>query len=392
VRRLASLLLPLLLAGASGQVVPVTEGADAAVARARLETADATRRLQALEAAAAKAKSEADRLRAEQAAAAAAIEEIEARIGELDARLRLARTRAALAEQRLAERRAPLSAMLAGLVTMGRQPPLLALADQGSVEEMVRVKALLDVTMPLIERRSAKLKADLAERHRLALAEQDAMLQLARGRSELARRQQRFASMEERAADRASQLAGEAIGASDRVMVSGEALASAGSEATERRAALRNAAAVAVLGMAPARPMRGDSALPPVDFAYSLPVTAQISEGLGSVSRAGIVSRGLRFKTPRGSGVMVPADGEILFAAPFRGQDGLVIIDHHNGWTSLLLNVASDRPRGSKVKRGEQLGRALGPVGVELRRKGVAVSPALIAASSVPLSNGAQNR
>ena len=91
-------------------------------------------------------------------------------------------------------------------------------------------------------------------------------------------------------------------------------------------------------------------------------------------------------------GVTVPADGTILFAAPFRNEDGVVIIDHGGGWTSLLLGVASDRPRGSQVQRGEPLGRALGTIGVELRRKGRPVSPALIAASSVPLSNGGKSR
>jgi murein DD-endopeptidase MepM/ murein hydrolase activator NlpD len=69
-----------------------------------------------------------------------------------------------------------------------------------------------------------------------------------------------------------------------------------------------------------------------------------------------------------------------------------VIIEHGKGWTSLLLNVASDKRKGTRVRRGELLGRALGPVGVELRRNGQPVSPALIAASSVPLSNGGDNR
>ena len=138
--------------------------------------------------------------------------------------------------------------------------------------------------------------------------------------------------------------------------------------------------------------MRGDSPLAPTDFAYSLPVAAPLIDGLGSVDRAGIVSRGLSFATGHGAQIIVPADGTIAFAAPFRGEDGLVIIDHGGGWTSLLLGVASDRPRGTRVKRGEPLGRALGTVGVELRRGGVPVSPALIAASSVPLSNGGNNR
>ena len=197
--------------------------------------------------------------------------------------------------------------------------------------------------------------------------------------------------MENKAATRASRLAGEAFGAGDRVLASGEALEAAGSEAAMQSSARATAAALTQLDFAAARPMRGDSALPSTDFAYSLPVSAPLIDGLGSVNRAGIVSRGLRFDTPRGASVIAPADGKILFAAPFRGQDGLVIIDHGGGWTSLLLGVASDRP-GSRGPRGEFLGRALGQIGVELRRDGRPISPAFIAASSVPLSNGGDKR
>jgi len=382
---------PILLA-ASAPVAPQGQTADAALTAAQAEARSAAKRLSELEGQAAKATSEADRLRAEQAAAAAAIEEAEARIGEADAKLRLARAQTALAERRLAERRAPLGALLAGLATMGRQPPLLTLADHGSVDELVRVKALLDATMPVIERRSAALRGELAQRRRLAKTADSARSDLAKGRDELARRQQRFAELEAKAADRANRLAGQALGAGDRVIASGEELSTIGSEAAERRAALRNAAEVASLGIAPARPMRGDSALPPMDFAYSLPVAATLTGGLGSVSRAGIVSRGLRFNTVRGAAVIAPAAGRILFAAPYRGEDGVVIIGHDRGWTSLLLGVASEKPKGSKIKRGDYLGRALGPVGVELRQNGRPVSPALIAASSVPLSNGGENR
>jgi len=382
---------PVLLA-ASAPVAPSGESIDSALARARTEAATAAKRLQSIEAQAAEAKSEADKLRAEQAVAAAAIEDAEARISQSGVQLRLLNAQSALAEQRLAIRRAPLAALLAGLATMSRQPPLLTLADRGSVDELVRVKALLDATMPVIERRSLALRTELAERRKLASAADAARSELAKGRDELAHRQQRFAELESRAADRASRLAGEALGAGDRVLASGETLSAAGADTGARRIALRDAAEVATLGLSAARPMRGDSAISPVDFPYSLPVAAPLSAGLGSVSRAGIVSRGLRFDTTRGAAVIAPADGKILFAAPFRGQDGLVIIQHDKGWTSLLLGVASNRPKGTRVRRGEYLGRALGPIGVELRRNGQPVSPALIAASSVLLSNGSENR
>ena len=392
--RAAALLLiaPLLLAAGSAPVQPPAETADAELVRARAEAEQATKRLASLEARAKRAGDEAERLHAEQLAAAGAIEEAEARISASNASLRLAQARVALAEQRLAKRRAPLAALLAGLATMGRQPPLLTLTDHGSVDEMVRVRALLDATMPIIERRSAALTAELAERRNLASAAATARGELTRDRQQLAERQQRFAELEAKASARAARLSGEAFGATDRVLASGESLESAGSDAERLREGRKAASELVVLDFAPPRPMRGDSPMPPTDFAYTLPVAAPLLDGVGSVDRAGIVSRGLSFATTRGAAVMAPADGTIAFAAPFRGEDGLVIIDHGGRWTSLLLGVASDRPRGTRVKRGEPLGRALGPVGVELRRGGVPVSPALIAASSVPLSNGGSSR
>ena len=389
---LALALPPLLLASASGAVVAPAPTADEALHQARAEARKASDRLTALEKQASNAESEAERLRAELAAALAAIEEAEARISESGATLRLIRARVALGEQRLARQRAPLASLLAGLAMMGRQPPLLSLADGSSLDEMVRVRALLDATMPVIEQRSARLSAELAGQRRLAALAGQAQAKLAGDRKALVARQQRFAELEANAAVRAARLQGEAIGAGDRVLSSGESLELAGSEASERRAARAAASELARLDMAPPRPGPADSQASPPALAYRIPVEAPLTDGLGSVNRAGIASRGLRFDTSRGAQVLAPADGTVLFAAPYRGQDGLVIIDHGDGWTSLLLNVASDVERGGRVRIGQPLGRALGPIGVELRQRGVPVSPAFIAASSVLLSNGGKGR
>lgn len=391
-RRTALLSVAALTLMLSAPVVSQADTVDTVLARARAEAGVAAKRLAVLEAEAAQAGDEAAKLKAERAAAAAAIEDSEAKISAADAALRLARAQVALGEQRLARKRAPLAALLAGLATMGRQPPLLSMVDGGSLDEMVRVRALLDATMPVIERRSAALGTQLAQRRRLAAAADAARVGLAGERAQLVRRQQRFALLEAAAATRAASLQGEAFGAGERVLASGEILDDAGNEASRRRAGLATAAALLPLGMAPARPMRGDAPLAAADFAYSLPLDAPLVDGLGSVSGSGIASRGLRFGNSRGAAVIAPAAGKILFAAPYRGQDGVVIIDHGRGWTSLLLGVASDVPRGATVRRGQPLGRALGPVAVELRQAGRPVSPAFIAASSVPLSNGGNNR
>jgi len=86
--------------------------------------------------------------------------------------------------------------------------------------------------------------------------------------------------------------------------------------------------------------------------------------------------------------VSAPAAGIVKFAGPFREYDGVVIIDHGGGWLSLIVNVASTLQPGERVVAGQEIGRALGPLQVELSQNGRRISPALIAGSSQNLSKG----
>ena len=103
-------------------------------------------------------------MRAEQAAAAQEIEAAEARITAADTQLRLASAYVAAHRQRLAGEQRPVSSLLAGLAVMGRRPPLLAIADRGSTDELVKVRILLDSTLPVIRARTATLSAQLERR------------------------------------------------------------------------------------------------------------------------------------------------------------------------------------------------------------------------------------
>jgi septal ring factor EnvC (AmiA/AmiB activator) len=148
------------------------------------------------------------------------------------------------------------------------------------------------------------------------------------------------------------------------------------SAAGQRRAELKLAAELGGLPAAPLRPGSGRQARPPI--AYRLPVAAPLSEGFGSVGDTGIRSRGLTLEAYRGAEVRAPADGTIAFAGAFRRHDGVVIIDHGRGWMTLMTGVRTDRHKGDRVKAGEPLGPALGPVTVELSTNGTPVSAALI--------------
>lgn len=394
-RRLPLLLLlvaPGLLAAGSAPSVTERETVEQALARTGAEARDAEKRVAELEARERSATDEAARLAAERQRAAADIALAEARFADADARLSQARAAVVLGEQRLARRRAPLAALLAGLATMGRRPPILSLADGATVSEVVRVRALVDTTMPLIARRSASLQADLSQGRALAEAAATARGEVAKLRAELEGKQRRFAGLEARALDRADVLRRSAFGEQDRVMAGGEDLLDLKGQAQAAAAARVQARALAVMPLAPPRPFPADGKPSPSPIAYRLPTSAPVIEGLGAVGATGIRSRGIRFATPRGAAIAAPAAGTILFAGAFRGHDGIIVIDHARGWTSLLIAVAPQVRRGDRVEPGAPLGRALGDISLELREKGVPRSAALIAGSSLLLSNGGKTR
>jgi murein hydrolase activator len=377
--------MPLLLAAASAPVTLEAEPADSILRQAHAEAQAAEADLRRLELAAARAKGEAARLAAQRQAAAVAIAASEARISAADAEIALANALVARRAERLARRQAPLAALLAGIVSMGRRPPLLSIADSSSLNEFVRVRALLDTTLPVIRQRSALLSAELAESRRLHDQAGAARQRLAGAKAELLKRQRHFAALEAKAAERAAALGAGAVGASDVFVASSESEARVSGEGARRRAELRLAAELGALPAAVRRP--GGAKRPEPPIAYRLPLTAPLSEGLGAVSDSGIRSRGATFAAYAGTPVEVPADGTIAFAGPFRRHDGIVIIDHGRGWMTLMTGVRTAIGKGERVTAGEPLGRALGPVTVELSTNGRPVSAALIAGSSALLSN-----
>jgi murein DD-endopeptidase MepM/ murein hydrolase activator NlpD len=114
---------------------------------------------------------------------------------------------------------------------------------------------------------------------------------------------------------------------------------------------------------------------------YRLPVTGQLVTGFGTVSEAGMRSRGLTFEVPPGAPVVAPRAGVVRYAQAFRGYGGTVIVDHGGGWTSVLtgLGPLAVRP-GDRVRGGTAIGTARRggrrQVTVELRRHGEPVDAA----------------
>ena len=379
------LLLPV-LAAASAPTLPQAQPIDSALRNARAEQASADAETARLEKAAAEARDEAGRLRAEQAAAAQAIEAAEARITAADMQFRLASAYVAAHRERLEREQRPVSALLAGLAVMAERPPLLALADGAGTDDLVKVGVLLDSTLPVIRTRTRALSAQLAEGQRLEQSALTARAELIRSRENLANRRQQFASLEKRAIEQSLAAGGRALRSGDVALAAGEQVERLRGEQSSSSSARQLAAFLLSEQSSSPRPFApsGRQAGPP--FAYALPVNARVVQGLGEVNDSGVRSRGISFATAHGAALLAPADGTVRFSGPFRDYDGILILDHGSGWTSLIVNMASSLKVGDQVRLGQPLGRALGPIRVDLSRNGQRFSPALIAGSSRSLS------
>src|SRR5205085_4123548 len=105
---------------------------------------------------------------------------------------------------------------------MAQRPPLLAIADDGGTAEFVRVRLLLDATMPVIRQRTAALRGALERGRRLAARAAEARQAMAARRTDLARRETEFAELEQKALRAAGQTGLAALGAGDVALSRGE--------------------------------------------------------------------------------------------------------------------------------------------------------------------------
>lgn len=382
-KRVALAALGLLLAAsgiaAAGAQVRRTEAAALGVAKRQAEEASA--RAARLENAASAASEAAERARAEASAMAARIEAAEADISAAEARVRIVEGLRRAQRARLAERQQPVVRLTAALQTMARRPPALALIQPGSVQDIVRVRALLAATLPVIRARTNALRAEVATGDRLRRQAELAVAELERSRVALRQRRVELARLEGERRRQSARLGASALVAVDQALVLGEEARElaelAGTREFREQVRRRLAALPAPMprpGPPPANPPGGQ---------YRLPVEGRLIEGVGEISDAGVHARGLTFATEPGSEVVAPRGGRVVYAAPFRDYGAVVIIDHGGGWTSALTRMADLAVRpGQTVRTGQTIGRAASDeprVGVELRRGGdpVAITPLL---------------
>jgi len=338
---------------------------------AQQEARQALERSRQFEEAAAKATDDAARARAEAEAIVARIQASEAEITAAEARVGLVDIQ--LKEQRaaLAERQGPLVRLMAALQAMSRRPPALALVQPGSLDDAVRVRAVLAGTLPRIQARTAAVRQAI-ERTRTLRAQQDTARQaLVDSRAALAGRREALARFEAEQRTRSQGLAVLALRESDRALALGEE-----ARALERQVADRGfreglEARLAALPGPVLRPNGAGAAGPPQGPVFLLPVEGEVVTGAGELREAGFHARGLTLATQAGAPVRAAAGGRVAYAGSFRSYGLVLILDHGGGWTSVVTGLEALAVRtGQQVARGMPVGRTgagASEVTVELR-------------------------
>jgi septal ring factor EnvC (AmiA/AmiB activator) len=370
-------------AAAPARAVNLLDQERAALARALIDARAAAKRSDTLERQALSATQEADKARAQARVLASRVQEAEADIAAAEARVKIIATLQRAQKARLVKRQQPLARLTAALQSMARRPTMLALVQPGSIDDMVRVRAVLATTIPRVEAETAVLRKDIARSRDLARQAQRAALLQREGRKELALRRSALARLEARSRSRSRDLAStsrleeeRALGLSERARDLNALVGTIEASGTLRQ----QLAALDGPVLRPPRPQASQvvenvplpsrTARP----AYRLPTPGAIVAGFGEVSATGVRSRGLTLAPRPGAQLIAPADGRIGFAGPYRGFGQIVIIEHVGGWTSLITGLARTNLKvGERIAQGDPIGRAaeIRPrITVELRRGG----------------------
>ncbi len=88
-----------------------------------------------------------------------------------------------------------------------------------------------------------------------------------------------------------------------------------------------------------------------------MPAVGKLKRRYGENDEYGAASKGIVIETRPGGQVVAPFDGRIEFAGPFRGYGQILIIEHGDGYHSLLAGLERiDGEVGQWLVAGEPVG------------------------------------
>lgn len=350
-------------------------------------------------------------LRRDLIAAAATTQAHEAEVAGLEAKLAVLDRDEAAKTARLASGRHQFDQALMALQRIARHPPEALIVQPTDAAGIVRSAILLRAAVPEIERRSETLRAELAEIGAIRTAAAQRRAELASATDQLRTERRRLDALIGRKATLKRQADAEALAAQQRVEAlvreardlqdllarieaegrrqQAEREARAAEERARKEKEQKQLAARTPAPKAPTAqtqpPAESGGELVPITKARGrlpFPVIGQIVGRYGQTTDAGLTRKGLSIETRSGAQVVTPYDGLVMFAGQFRGYGQILILEHGEGYHTLLAGIgritavpgqwlAAGEPVGvmEKSDRGESV------LYMELRRNGQPINP-----------------
>jgi septal ring factor EnvC (AmiA/AmiB activator) len=327
------------------------------------------------------------KLRIESVAAAKALHEHEAAVSQLEERLA---TLGAAEEQKLAalqEGQVQHEALLMALERVARHPPEGLAVSSRTPVDVIRGGLLIAAALPALQSRARTLEGELADLARLRGEATRARQQMAARLDSLAAEQKRMAELIHRKSALQTRIA-------QRVDIGQQRLAQLSSQAAdlrdliERLESERKAREAELLSRAMSRPPRpdpppraGGKPIAAAKGALVEPVAGKVVRRWGEPDEVGVAARGLTFAARPEAQAVAPWDGRVEFAGPFRGYGQILIIEHGDGYHSLLAGLERiDVAVGQMLVAGEPVGIVKSGEGkpslyLELRRHGQPIDP-----------------
>jgi len=356
---------------------------------------------------------EAETLRAELVAAASATQEHEETLSDLENRMNDLDADEAAKRQALELTRQQMNGVMAALTRLASRPTEALIGQPTTPSDTVRTAILLREVVPNLRHASQQLKDDLAglEAARKAVSVQKTKIagtveKLDSDHRTLASLYAKKASMRDQAEAQTHEtearlvaLANEAADMRDLLTrldaeqkrlkdeqeaIARQAQAQAKADAkadVEKQAQEKQAKPAAITAPPAALPTAPPRAFAQAQGHMPMPARGAVAIHFGQVNEGGLPAKGISIETRPGAQVVATYDGAVAFAGPFRGYGLLLIIEHSEGYHTLLAGMARiDCQVGQHLIAGEPVGVMVASedkplLYVELRHQGQPINP-----------------
>lgn len=312
-----------------------------------------------------KTEGEMKELRRKLVAAVRAQKRGERRMADLRAKLDEARKKEATETEALVRQQEKLSGVLAGMLRLSRIPPEVLMLKPDAPVNNLRAAILLHRVLPFYAGKAQDLSAKLEK--------------LKQARADIQQKRQKLEDARKTHAEQEKELNG--LLARRRAWLRDTESQRAGLRKQIKTLTAEAKSVQELMEKVSAPAVKLPKKLKKGPVAFSAPVKGRLVYGFGDPDDVGSDSRGMMLSVKSGKRIVAPADGQVVFAGPFKGYGNVLILRHNDDYHSFLAGFGVvDATVGQIVNAGEPLGRVpleggRRQVYFELRYRGTPVDP-----------------